>query len=317
MFQRKMSPAKNNKKSALKIAVLSTNSGLYSTTRLVEAITAKGHIAKVIDYSKCYCVVGGDTPPAFYKEAPILDIDAVIPRIGASLTFYGCAVIRQFETQGVFTTVGSIALSRSRDKLRTLQVFSNKGIPFPRTAFAHHPSDIDYLIKEVGGAPLIIKLLEGTQGLGVVLAETKSAARSVIEAFYGLKKNIIVQEFIKEAKGMDIRAFVVGNKVVGAMCRTSLEGEFRSNLHRGGVGSTIELTQAETDLACAASVALGLPLCGVDMIRSNHGTMVIEVNSSPGLGGIEKATRLDIAGDIVSYIEANVKKRIKKDSIGV
>ena len=304
-------------KSKLKIAVLSTNFNLYSTRRLAEAICDRGHQVKVIDYSKCYCVTDKGQSLVFYKDAPILDVDAIIPRVGASITFYGCAIIRQFETQGVFTTVGSIALSRSRDKLRSLQIFANKKIPFPRTAFARHPSDIDYLIKEVGGAPLIIKLLEGTQGLGVVLAETTSAARSVIQAFYGLEKNIIVQEFIKEAKGVDIRAFVVDGKVVGAMCRKSPEGEFRSNLHQGGVAEPIKLTKEEKVLAGDASSALGLPVCGVDMIRSKRGTMVLEVNSSPGLEGIEKATKLDIAGIIVQHIESSVVKKRKKDSIGV
>ncbi len=303
----------------MKIAILSRNESLYSTKRLVEAIQTRGHEAIVIDHAKCHLVMEQDSPNVFLDSDEITDIDAIIPRIGASVTFYGSAIIRQFEVSKVFTTLSSLALVRSRDKLRALQILARSGVDIPKTAFAKHPRDISHLMKQVGGAPLVIKLLEGTQGLGVVLAETKTAAKSVMEAFYGLNANILVQEFIKEAKGADVRAFVVGGQVVGAMKRQGLEGEFRSNLHRGGQGTIIKLTRNEKSTAVKAAKALGLAVAGVDMLQSERGPLVIEVNSSPGLEGIEKATGKDIAGDIIKYIEDNIKGTDSKnrDKVGV
>lgn len=304
----------------MKIAVLSRNKQLYSTNRLLEAIRQRGHEPVLINHTKCYMVMDDDTAEVFIGDHRIDNIDAIIPRIGASVTAYGAAVIRQFEMQKVFTTCGSLALIRSRDKLRSLQILAKSGVGIPRTAFAKYPSDIDYLIKQVGGPPLIIKLLEGTQGLGVVLAETKTAARSVLEAFYGLDAEILVQEFIKESKGSDIRAFVVGGKVVAAMKRQSSSGDFRSNLHRGGRGEAVKLSRKEKETAIKAAKALGLQIAGVDMLRSERGPLVIEVNSSPGLEGIEKATGIDIADKIVQYIEDNSRNNRdpkKRDKVGV
>jgi ribosomal protein S6--L-glutamate ligase len=303
----------------MKIAVLSRNSELYSTRRLLEAIEQRGHEAVIVNHARSYMVIQEEHPKVYQKKSGEVEVDAIIPRIGASVTFYGSAVIRQFEMNGVFTTVSSLALVRSRDKLRSLQVLSKAGVGIPKTAFAKHASDIENLIKEVDGVPLVIKLLEGTQGLGVVLAETKSAAKSVMQAFYGLDANILVQEFIKEAKGADIRAFVVGDKVVGAMKRQGKPGEFRSNLHQGGESSLEKLTRTEKLTAVRAVKALGLKVAGVDMLRSERGPLVIEVNSSPGLEGIEKTTGIDIAGKIVEYIETNIDKatHVKKDKIGV
>lgn len=303
----------------MKIAVLSRNEELYSTKRLVEAIEQKSHEAVVIDHAKCHLVMEKNASTIYLDDQEITDIDAIIPRIGASVTFYGSAIIRQFEVSKVFTTLSSLALVRSRDKLRALQILARSGVDIPKTAFAKHPRDISHLMKQVGGAPLVIKLLEGTQGLGVVLAETKTAAKSVMEAFYGLNANILVQEFIKEAKGADIRAFVVGGRVVGAMKRQGLEGEFRSNLHRGGQGTPIKLNKSEKETAIKAAKALGLSVAGVDMLQSERGPLVIEVNSSPGLEGIEKATEQDIATKIIEFIENNIgaKSQKNKDTVGV
>lgn len=304
----------------MRIAVLSRNKKLYSTQRLVESIRQRGHEAEIINHTKCYMVMGEDTSEVFIGDHRIESVQAIIPRIGASVTSYGAAVIRQFEMQKVFTTCGSLALIRSRDKLRSLQILAKSGVSIPRTAVARYPSDIDYLIKQVGGPPLIIKLIEGTQGLGVVLAETKTAARSVLEAFYGLDAEILVQEFIKEAKGSDLRAFVVGGKVVAAMRRKSTGGDFRSNLHRGGVGEGIKLSKKEKETAIKAAKALGLHIAGVDMLPSDRGPLVIEVNSSPGLEGIEKATGVDIASKIIRYIEENIHNTSdpkKRDKVGV
>jgi len=303
----------------MKIAVLSRNQRIYSTKRLVEAIQKQGHEAVVIDHAKCHLVMGQDSPNIYLDSNEITNIDAIIPRIGASVTFYGSAIIRQFEVSKVFTTLSSLALVRSRDKLRALQILARSGVDIPKTAFAKHPRDITHLMKQVGGAPLVIKLLEGTQGLGVVLAETKTAAKSVMEAFYGLNANILVQEFIKEAKGADIRAFVVNGEVVGAMKRQGVEGEFRSNLHRGGQGTIIKLTRTEKATAVKAAKALGLSVAGVDMLQSERGPLVIEVNSSPGLKGIEKATGKDIAGKIIEYIGNNIggTNSKNKDKVGV
>lgn len=290
----------------MNLAVLSRDSKLYSTQRLVEAAQQRGHDIRVIDHLKCDLVIEKKKPKVIYKGEDIVGLNAVIPRIGASVTFYGTAVVRQFEMMNVFTAVESQALVRSRDKLRSLQILSRAGLGLPKTVFTNYAKDVERTLKEVGGAPVIIKLLEGTQGLGVVLAENKKAAVSVIEAFNGLKARVIVQEFIKEAKGEDIRAFVVDGHVVGAMIRTAKEGEFRSNLHRGGTANVVELTHEEEIAAVKAAHALKLGIAGVDMLRSERGPLIIEVNSSPGLEGIEKATGKDIAAQIIKYIEKHV-----------
>jgi ribosomal protein S6--L-glutamate ligase len=290
----------------MNLVVLSRNAKLYSTKRLVEAALKRGHEIRVIDHSKCDLVIEKKKPKVLYRGEEITSVNAVIPRIGASVTFYGTAVVRQFEMMNVFTAVESQALVRSRDKLRSLQILSRAGLGLPKTVFTNYSKDVERTLKEVGGAPVIIKLLEGTQGLGVVLAENKKAAVSVIEAFNGLKARVIVQEFIKESRGEDIRAFVVDGHVVGAMVRTAKEGEFRSNLHRGGTAKVIELTPEEEIAAIKAANAMKLGIAGVDMLRSERGPLIIEVNSSPGLEGIESATGVDIAGQIIKYIEKNV-----------
>lgn len=291
----------------MKIAILSRNSELYSTRRLVEAATEHGHQAQVIDPLRCYMTITSQNPTIHYKGEKLTDIDAVIPRIGASITFYGAAVVRQFEMMNVFSLNESVAISRSRDKLRSLQLLARKGIGLPVTCFSHSTLYTKDLIKLVGDAPLVIKLLEGTQGIGVVLAETTQAAESVIEAFRGLDANILVQEFIKEAKGADIRCFVIGDKVVAAMKRQGKEGEFRSNLHRGGQAGIARLTPEERSTAVRAARIMGLNVAGVDLLRSNHGPVVMEVNSSPGLEGIESSTDKDIAGMIIEFIEKQAK----------
>lgn len=290
----------------MKIKILSRNSHLYSTQRLVEAAKKRQHEVEVIDPLKCDLVIEKRKPSIFYKGKMIEGTDAVIPRIGASVTFYGTAVVRQFEMMGVFTTTESQALVRSRDKLRSLQVLSRARLGLPKTVFTNYSKDVHEVIEHVGGAPLIIKLLEGTQGLGVVLAETNNAAESVIEAFNGLQARVIVQEFIKEAGGADIRAFVVDGHVVGAMKRQGKEGEFRSNLHRGGSASVIQLSDEEENAAIKAARAMSLGVAGVDMLQSARGPLILEVNSSPGLEGIEEATGKDIAKSIIRYIERNV-----------
>ena len=300
----------------MKIAILSRNSKLYSTRRLVEAATERGHEALVLDHLKCSVIGEHKNPRIVYDGNELKGIDAVIPRIGASVTFYGTAVVRQFEMQKVFTINSSIAIVRSRDKLRSLQIFSRHDIGIPKTIFTNHPKNVDSLIKEVGGAPVVLKLLEGTQGIGVVLAETRKAAKSVVEAFHGLKANMLIQEFIEEAGGADIRAFVVGGKVVGAMKRQGAEGEFRSNLHRGGSATMVKLTQKQRMLALRAAKAMGLNMAGVDMIQSSHGPLVLEVNSSPGLEGIEKSTDQDIAGTVIEFIESQAAKGFKTDKVG-
>lgn len=297
----------------MKIAILSRNQHLFSTKRLIEAIRAAGHEALVVDHSLCDLIIEQEGPYIIYKGEKLEGVDAIIPRIGASITFYGTAVVRQFELMGVFSAVDSQAIVRSRDKLRSLQILSKAGLGMPKTAFTNFSKGGEKaLIERVGGAPLIIKLLEGTQGLGVVLAETKKAGQSVIEAFHGLKARIIVQEFIKEAKGADIRAFVVNGKVVGAMKRQGAEGEFRSNLHRGGIATVIKLSKEEKAAALSAAKALGLDIAGVDMLQSERGPLILEVNSSPGLEGIEQATGVNIAGEIVKFIEEAVEKKINK-----
>jgi ribosomal protein S6--L-glutamate ligase len=286
----------------MKIAILSQDSTLYSTRRLKEAGEEQGHSMRVIDYLRCYMNITSKKPTVVYGGKPLENFDAIIPRIGASRTFYGTAVVRQFEVMDVFTTNSSQAISRSRDKLRCMQILAREGIGLPITGFAHATQDIDGLIDTVGGAPLVIKLLEGTQGIGVVLAETYQAAKSVIEAFRGLDANILVQEYIKEAGGADIRCFIVGGKVIAAMKRQGAKGEFRSNLHRGGKAEKIDLSPEENQTAIAAAKAMGLKVAGVDLLRSNHGPVVMEVNSSPGLQGIERATDIDVAGKIIEYI---------------
>ncbi|MEE4246811.1 MAG: 30S ribosomal protein S6--L-glutamate ligase [Kangiellaceae bacterium] len=291
----------------MKIAILSRNQDLYSTRRLVEAAEQRGHEVDVIDTLHCYMDITSSRPTVRYQGKDLPLYDAVIPRIGASITFYGTAVARQFEMMGTFNINESVAISRSRDKLRSLQLLSRKGIGLPRTGFASKPDKIKDLIKNVGGAPVVIKLLEGTQGIGVVLAETNKVAESIIEAFMGLKANILVQEFIKEAGGADIRCLVVGGKVVAAMKRQGAEGEFRSNLHRGGSAEVIKLTKEERQTAVNAAKVMGLNFCGVDLLRSESGPMVMEVNSSPGLEGIETSTGLDVAGKVMEFLEKNAK----------
>ncbi|MDY0136544.1 MAG: 30S ribosomal protein S6--L-glutamate ligase [Thiomicrospira sp.] len=291
----------------MKIAILSRNPKLYSTRRLVEAAQARGHEVRVIDALRCYMNITSHHPEIHYKGEVLTGFDAVIPRIGASITFYGTAVLRQFEMMGVYPLNESVAITRSRDKLRSLQLLSKHGVGLPVTSFAHSPDDIDDLLHIVGGAPAVIKVLEGTQGIGVVLAETKQAAKSVIQAFMGLKEHILVQEFIKEAGGSDIRCFVVGGKVVAAMKRQGQEGEFRSNLHRGGTASLTRISPEERATAIRAAKIMGLNVCGVDLLRSTHGPVVMEVNSSPGLEGIEAASGKDIAGLVIEFIEKNAK----------
>jgi ribosomal protein S6--L-glutamate ligase len=299
----------------MKIAILSQDASLYSTRRLKEAGEARGHHMRVINYLRCYMNITSHKPKVVYQEKVLEELDAIIPRIGASKTFYGTAVVRQFEVMGVFTANESQAISRSRDKLRCLQILSREGVGLPVTGFANSTQDIDGLIDIVGGAPLVIKLLEGTQGIGVVLAETHQAAKSVIEAFRGLDANILVQEFIKEAAGMDIRCFVIDNKVVASMKRQGAPGEFRSNLHRGGNAEKIKLTPEERSTAVRAVKAMGLRVAGVDLLRSNHGPVVMEVNSSPGLEGIENATGVDVAGKIIEFLQKNAASGKTRDRI--
>lgn len=299
----------------MKIVILSRNSSLYSTHRLKESAIERGHEVQVIDYLRCYMDITPDDSHVLYQGKRLEGVDAVIPRIGASNTFYGTAVIRQFEMMGVFVANESQAISRSRDKLRCLQLLSRQGIGLPVTGFAHSTKDIEGLINIVGGAPLVIKLLEGTQGIGVVLTETHQAATSVIEAFRGLDANILVQEFIAEAKGADLRCFVIGGKVVAAMKRQGAPGEFRSNLHRGGNAQGVKLAPEERATAVKAAKAMGLKVAGVDLLRSNKGPVVMEVNSSPGLEGIEKATEVDVAGLTIEFLEKNAGANKNKDRI--
>ncbi|MEO9533796.1 MAG: 30S ribosomal protein S6--L-glutamate ligase [Crocinitomicaceae bacterium] len=290
----------------MKIAILSRDASLYSTKRIIEAGKQKGHEMIVIDHLKCHIEIEKKKPRIFYKGEYLEGFDAVIPRIGASVTFFGTAVVRQFEMMKVFTATESQALVRSRDKLRSLQILSRAGVGLPKTVFTDYTRDTEQVIDAVGGAPLVIKLLEGTQGLGVVLAESQNAGESILEAFNGLKARVIAQEFIAEAKGADIRAFVVDGVVVGAMKRQGKEGEFRSNLHRGGTAEIITLTDEEENTALKSARALGLAIAGVDLLQSNKGPLVLEVNSSPGLEGIEAATKKDIAKEIIKYVERNV-----------
>lgn len=300
----------------MKIAILSRNTKLYSTKRLKEACEERGHEVEVIDHMKCVLFIEKKNPMVLYHGRRLDYFDAIIPRIGASVTFYGAAVVRQFEMMKVFTAVESQALIRSRDKLRSMQILSRAGLGLPKTIFMDYSRDTEGIIESVGGAPVIIKLLEGTQGLGVVLAENKKAAKSVIEAFNGLKTRIIVQEFVKEAKGSDVRTFIVDGQIVGAMIRQAKEGEFRSNLHQGGTAKLYKLSKQEASAALSAARHMGLGVAGVDMLPSGRGPLIIEVNSSPGLEGIEGATKADVAGKIIEYLEKNAgKKKIQKDKI--
>ncbi|MBY6203687.1 30S ribosomal protein S6--L-glutamate ligase [Halomonas denitrificans] len=292
----------------MRIAILSRSRSIYSTKRLVEAAEERGHEVRVVDTLRCYMSIASHRPSIHYRGDTLDQFDAVIPRIGASITFYGTAVLRQFEMMGTFPLNESVAVTRSRDKLRSLQLLSRRGIGLPVTGFANAADDIGDLIEMVGGAPLVVKLLEGTQGIGVVLCETKKAAESVLEAFMGLNVSIMVQEYIKEAGGADIRCFVVGDKVVAAIKRQAKPGEFRSNLHRGGTASLIKITPEERSTAVRAARIMGLNVAGVDLLRSNHGPLVMEVNSSPGLEGIESATGKDVAGLIIQFLEKNAKK---------
>ncbi len=291
------------------IVILSRSKSLYSTSRLMEAGKAAGHEITVLDHLKCDIVSEQDNPCIFYEGTKITGIDAVIPRIGASVTFYGSAVVRQFEMMKVFTAVESQALLRSRDKLRSLQILARSGVGMPKTVFTNYSSEAKSIINSLGGPPLIIKLLEGTQGLGVVLAPTRKAAESIIQAFHSINVRVIVQEFIEEARGEDIRAFVVDGEVVGAMQRSGKEEDFRSNLHRGGTAKLIQLSQQWRQAALIASEAMGLSIAGVDLLHSHRGPLVLEVNSSPGLQGIETATQKDIAGTIIEYVERKVKEK--------
>lgn len=290
----------------MKIAILSRRKSFYSTQRLVEAAKQRGHQAHVINTLRCNMNVNAAHPTIYYNGKTLDDYDAVIPRIGTSETFYGTALVRQFEMMGVFCLNDSVSITRARDKLRALQLISKKNIGLPITGFAHSLDDTQALINMAGGVPLVVKFLEGTQGIGVVLVESIQAARSIIEAFLGLKVNIMIQEYIKEANGCDIRCFVVGDQVVAAMQRQSKSGEFRANLHRGGVATAVEITPEEKKVAIRVAHILGLNVAGVDIVRSNRGPLIMEVNSTPGLQGIESISKVDVAGAIIKFIEENV-----------
>lgn len=296
----------------MKIAMLARNPELYTHKRLKAAAEERGHTLDIINTLRCYMNIASRRPEVYYNGEKLVGYDAVIPRIGASITFYGMAVLRQFEMQGVYPLNESVGIGRSRDKLRSMQLLARDGIGLPVTTFAHDPKQTEEVLDLAGGAPVVIKLLEGTQGIGVVLADTKRSAKSVVEAFRGAGVNILVQEFIKEAGGTDIRAIVIGGKVVASMKRTGAAGDFRSNLHRGGSPELIKLSPEERSTAVRSAKAMGLNVCGVDMLRANHGPVVMEVNSSPGLEGVEKATGLDIAGKIIAYIEKHAKPNATK-----
>ncbi len=291
----------------MKIAMLARNANLYSHKRLKEAAEQRGHTLDIINTLRCYMNIASRRPEVYYNGAKLTGYDAVIPRIGASVTFYGTAVLRQFEMMGVYPLNESVAIGRSRDKLRSMQILAREGVGLPVTTFAHDPNQTEEVLKLAGGAPLVIKLLEGTQGIGVVLADTDRSAKSVVEAFRGAQVNILVQEFIKEAGGEDIRVLVVGGKVIAAMKRKGAEGDFRSNLHRGGSANMVKISPEERSTALRSAKAMGLNVCGVDLLRSNHGPVVMEINSSPGLEGIENATGIDIASKIIELLEKQAK----------
>ncbi|MBY0517912.1 MAG: 30S ribosomal protein S6--L-glutamate ligase [Bacteriovoracaceae bacterium] len=292
----------------MKIAILSRNPRIYSTYRLVQAARKRGHSVRVVNPLRCFMNITSAKPMVHYREESLTDFDAIIPRIGASITFYGTAIVRQFEMMGVHSLNESTAITRSRDKLRCLQILSRAGIGLPVTSYAHSTKMTSKLIEQVGGAPCVIKLIEGTQGKGVILAETAKAAESVIDGLRQMDAHFLVQQFIPESNGCDIRAFVIGNKVVASMMRVAKEGEFRSNLHRGGSAVPVVLTETEKAMAINAAKSLGLAVAGVDLLRSKKGPLVIEVNSSPGLQGIERTTELDIATMVIQYIEESAKK---------
>ena len=299
----------------MKIAILSKGPDNYSTMRLKQVAESRGHDVMVINYAKCYVTIQRDEPVIRYMGEDISGFDAIIPRIASSLTKYGTAMVRQFEAQGSFTTASSIAIARSRDKLRSIQILAKSGVSIPKTVFARDTADLDDVIEQAGGTPLIIKVARGTHGNGVVLAETKKAAQAVMQAFYVEGVSFLVQEFIKESAGTDIRAFVVGGKVVASMERQSLDDDFRSNIHQGGMGNPVKLTDEERKTAQRAAKAMGLPICGVDMMRSERGPLVLEVNSSPGFA-IEKMTGRNVAEKIIEYVENNAKGRRRKDRVG-
>ena len=302
----------------MKIAILSNGPGNYSTKRLKQVALERGHEVDIIKYRDCYASIERSQPMVWHNGEPLVGYDAVIPRIASSMTRYGSAIVRQFEMQGVYTITSSIAIVRSRDKLRSMQLLARAGVGIPKTVVARGASDVDSLIDALGGAPVIIKLARGTHGNGVVLAETKKAAKSVLQAFYVMDQdgtNILLQEFVKESAGEDIRAFVVGGKVVASMRRQSLDDDFRSNLHQGGLGEKVKLTEEERKTAIKAARSMGLNLCGVDLMRSERGPLVLEVNSSPGFG-VEQVTGRDVATPIIEYIERNAKRRNKKDKVG-
>lgn len=293
----------------MKIGILSRNPKIYSTHRLVKAAIARGHKVKVINPLRCYMNITSSKPMVHYRDQMLDDLDVIIPRIGASITYYGTAVLRQFEMMGVYSMNESTSITRSRDKLRCLQILSRSGIGLPTTSYAHSTKMTEKLIKMVGGAPCVIKLIEGTQGKGVILGDTAKSAESVIDGFRQMKAHFLVQEFIKECNGSDIRAFVIGDKVVASMMRQAKEGEFRSNLHRGGSAIPVKISEEEAAMAVNAAKALGLNVAGVDLLRSKRGPLVLEVNSSPGLQGIETSTGLDIASMMIDYIEKNIERR--------
>jgi ribosomal protein S6--L-glutamate ligase len=299
----------------MKIIILSKGPGNYSTKRLKQVAEERGHEVRIVNYAKCYVTLERNNPVVHYLGEAITDVDVIIPRIASNLTRYGSAIVRQFEMQNVFTTTSSIAIVRSRDKLRSMQLLAKAGVGIPKTVFARETADFEGVLEQVGGAPVIIKVARGTHGNGVVLAETRKAALAVMQAFYVESVNFLVQEFVAESAGVDIRAFVVNGKVVASMVRQSLDDDFRSNLHQGGEGLSVELTAIERRTAVKAAKAMGLPICGVDMMRSERGPLVLEVNSSPGFG-IEKVTGIDVADKIIDYVEQNAKSRRKKDKVG-
>lgn len=302
----------------MNLVILSNGPGNYSTKRLVEEAKARGHNVRVVKYRDCYASIERNNPMVSYNGVDLRDVDAIIPRIASNMTRYGTAIVRQFEMQGVYTPINSIAITRSRDKLRSIQLMARAGVGIPKTVFSRNTADIDDLLEQVGGTPVIIKLARGTHGNGVVLAETKKAAKSVLQAFYLSNDdgtNILLQEFVEESAGEDIRAFVVGGRVVASMKRQSLDDDFRSNLHQGGSGEMVKLTDEEKKTAIKAAKAMGLPICGVDMMRSSRGPLVLEVNSSPGFG-IEKVTGRNVAAKVIDYVEINAKRRNKKDKVG-
>lgn len=305
----------------MKICILSHGQGRfykgtsYSTRRLYEVAEKRGHKVRVVNAARCYALVQSKKPEVVYEGENLWDFDAIIPRIMPNLTNYASAIVRQFEMKGIYTTARSIAIVRSRDKFRSIQILTKENIDIPKTIFSRDSDDVDNLIEQIG-VPMIIKIAKGSQGKGVVIAETRKAAKSVIQAFYVSDVSILLQEFIEEAEGNDIRAFVVGGKIVASMARQSLDDDFRANIHQGGEGKAVELTEKEVKLALRASRAMGLSICGVDMIRSNRGPLVLEVNSSPGLEGIEAVTKVDVAKEIIKYAEEHAKQKVRKDRVG-